>query len=64
MLLFKTFIIALLLLKFHLMFFGLFLQWSRVQRCFLRPMEQDLVVQGMQQCIMIQCVSSRVIMAI
>ena len=40
------------------------LQRSRVQSYLHRPMVQDLAVQGMQQCIMIHCVSSRVMMAI
>ena len=50
-------------INFHYVFFPLPLQWSCVQRCLHRPMDIELGVQGMEQCIMIQCVSSRVIMA-
>ena len=44
--------------------FLVLLQWSRVLLCMHRLMEQDLDVQGTQQCIMIQSASSPVIMAI
>ena len=40
------------------------LQRSRVQRCLLRPMAQDLDAHLMHQCITIQSVSSRVMMVI
>ena len=57
----------LLLLTTHFLpicsFFAL--QRTLVQRCLYRPMEQNLDAhQRMQQCTMIQCVSSRVMMAI
>ena len=40
------------------------LQHSRVKRYLHQSMEENLDAQGMQQCTMIQSVSSRVIMAI